>query len=88
MIYHGVDTEEAVLMRMNSVPRSIAKEMGHRYEKQSKKTDENMKVSSARQYLKSLDTKEWQSICPNDLPIGGKDYKRVWEILSGESDSL
>ena len=88
LIYHGVSTEEAVLMRMNSVPRSIAKELGHRYRKHCKKSDESMKVSSARQYLKSLDTKEWQSICPKNLPIGGKDYKRVWEILSGESNSL
>jgi hypothetical protein len=28
MIYHGVKTEEAVLMRMNSAPRSVAERLG------------------------------------------------------------
>ena len=28
MIYHGVNTEDAVLMRMNSVPRSAAGTLG------------------------------------------------------------
>ena len=86
MIYHGVGSEEAVLMRMNSVPRSIAMEMGHRYGQYYKKSTERPKVSSARRFLKSLNTKDWQSICPLNMPIGGKDYKRVWEILSGESN--
>ncbi len=31
IIYHGVRTEEAVLMRVNSVPRSIAEPMGEQY---------------------------------------------------------
>ena len=88
LIYHGVSTEEAVLMRMNSVPRSVAEEMGRDFGHRSKKSDERLKLSSARQYLKSLQTRDWQSICPKNLPIGGKDYKRVWEILSGESNTI
>ena len=31
MIYHGVNTPEAILMRMNSAPRSIAERLGERY---------------------------------------------------------
>lgn len=31
MIYHGVNTEPAVLMRINSVPRSIATNLGERF---------------------------------------------------------
>ena len=32
MIYHGVKSEEGVLMRMNCIPRSIAESMGESYQ--------------------------------------------------------
>ena len=31
MVYYGVDTNEAILMRLNSVPRSISKKIGEMY---------------------------------------------------------
>ena len=33
MIYYGVNSDEAILMRMNNVPRSVAAEMGVEYKK-------------------------------------------------------
>ena len=86
MIYHGVSSENAVLMRMNAIPRGIAEELGHEYGHSYKNVEEKSKVGSARHFLKSLSNKEWQDICPKNLAMAGKDYKRVWEILSGESN--
>ncbi len=50
MIYHGVNTSEAVLMRMNNVPRSIAQQIGEEYSKVAKEHT----VQEAREFIKSL----------------------------------
>ena len=87
MICHGVDSEEAILLRMNCIPRNIAKEMGRRFGHWINERGDRMNVSAASQFLKSLNSDDWQSIFPKSMSISGKDYKRVWEILSGESSS-
>jgi len=53
MIYHGVHTSEAILMRMNSAPRSIAERLGERYKGEVR--PEEQTVSNAREFLHSLD---------------------------------
>lgn len=47
MIYHGVQSEEAVLMRINSVPRSIAEGLGLEFRNEIRKTEEGMNISKA-----------------------------------------
>lgn len=56
IIYHGVRTEEAVLMRVNSVPRSIAEPMGEQYKQAVQ--GEKQSVTNARQFLGSLDERQ------------------------------
>ena len=83
MIYHGVKTEEGVLMRMNAVPRSIAEQVG---EELRKSTDQNSTtVHEARTFLKQMDQSVWNRIRPQNAYLSGIEYKRIWRILSGEN---
>jgi replicative superfamily II helicase len=82
MIYHGVRTEQAVLMRMNSVPRSVAESLGEHFGK-SVQTQEQT-VGRAREFIRSLSDQEWTAIMPPKAPMSGADCRDVWQILSGE----
>jgi hypothetical protein len=84
MIYHGVKTEAGVLMRMNSVPRSVAEKLGQVFEKKVGAVNEGQGVQAARGFLKDLDSTGWDSVKPANAALSGSDYQRVWEILSGE----
>lgn len=46
MIYHGVNSEDAVLMRMNAAPRSAAERLGEMYRRELNSADD--RYSSAR----------------------------------------
>jgi superfamily II DNA/RNA helicase len=85
MIYHGVKTEAGVLMRMNSVPRSVAEKLGEVFEKKVGTVAEGQGVQAARGFLKTLDAGGWEAVKPAHAPLSGADYRRVWELLSGES---
>jgi hypothetical protein len=83
MLYHGVDTEAGVLMRMTSVPRSVAKSIGSEF---SDGRDEvQMRPAAARTYLGSLKASDWQRHVPQGASMDGADYERLWRILSGEA---
>jgi hypothetical protein len=85
MIYHGVRSEAAVLMRMNSVPRSVAEALGAKF--QANSLQEQLNVKSAREYLKSLDIPDWADARPEGAAMSGEDYRQVWHQLSGEIES-
>ncbi len=82
MIYHGVSSEEAVLMRMNSVPRSAAEALGSWYRKLNRS---RYSVGKARHFLRKLDADDWEEVRPEGSALSGIGYKRVWEVLSGET---
>jgi len=82
MLYHGVNSEESVLMRMNSVPRSFAETLGNNFKQQIEKRN----VVTARQYLKNLEDRDWDLITTQSQYISGKECKKVWQILSGEAE--
>jgi hypothetical protein len=83
MLYHGVKSEESVLMRMNSVPRSVAESLGDNYKQQVEKRN----VSTARTYLKNLKDSDWNSVTLKSKYLSGTECKKIWQILSGESES-
>ena len=87
MIYHGVRTEEAVLMRMNSAPRSAAEKLGELYRETIGENDGRYSVGQARQFLRNLSDQDWQHARPDNATLSGSEYKRVWEVLSGEAAS-
>jgi len=84
MIYHGVRTEEAVLMRMNSAPRSVAERLGEELRASTGKRGGQTSVSEARDFLKGMEGSDWARVRPKAAPLSGSDYKKVWELLSGE----
>ena len=84
-LYHGVDTEEAVLMRMNQVPRSVAKTLGVRM-RQDAGDRSTLTVNEARKFVKNLSSDDWQASRPKDSTLSGSQYREIWQLLSGESD--
>ena len=87
MIYHGVRTEDAVLMRMNAAPRSVAENLGELYREKVGKNDGRYSVVQAREFLKNLSDGDWHRARPDGAALSGGGYKRVWEVLSGEAVS-
>ena len=85
MIYHGVSSEDAVLMRMNSAPRSAAEALGSLYRELTDADEGRYSVGEARRFLQELSTDDWHDVRPEGAPLTGTGYKRVWEVLSGES---
>ena len=65
MVYYGVDTDAAVLMRMSSVPRGAAAAMGTAYA--AKRDVRGSKPSEAREWLAGLGGPGWDAAaraCP------------------------
>ena len=87
MIYHGVRTEDAVLMRMNSAPRSAAENLGKLYREAIGEIDIRYSAGEARQFLKNMSERDWRRARPDRAALSGGGYKRVWELLSGEMGS-
>jgi replicative superfamily II helicase len=82
MIYHGVNTYEAVLMRMNDVPRSIATNLGMAYISSGKANEST--VQEARSFIKELKDEDWDKLKNPDSPMNGAEYREIWKVLSGE----
>ena len=85
MIYHGVSSEDAVLMRMNAAPRSAAEALGSLYREVVGGDDGRYSVGEARRFLQGLGADEWGGVRPEGAALSGTGYKRVWEVLSGEA---
>jgi len=85
MIYHGVKTEAAVLMRMNSVPRSIAEPLGAEFERRTGAPSGNQTIGAARDFLRTLSNGDWGRLAPKGAAMSGRDYREVWGRLSGEA---
>ncbi|HWQ95893.1 MAG TPA: hypothetical protein VN368_00830 [Candidatus Methylomirabilis sp.] len=83
MIYHGVKTEEAVLMRMNSAPRSIAENLGREFKTNFNQEADKAGVREAREFLKRMNEGDWERIRPENSHLSGSDYRNIWELLSG-----
>ncbi len=81
MVYHGVDTDAAVLMRINGVPRSISKRIGAEYAHEHD-ADNIYAAESGRVlgWLSDLPGSAWK---PEGGSITGEECKTVWRRLSG-----
>ena len=83
MIYHGVKTEEGVLMRMNSVPRSIAEAMGESYRQAAGESAQKTSVHAVRDFIASAEIAVWNRARPKKSPLSATEYRDVWRVLSG-----
>lgn len=84
MLYHGVNSPEAVVMRMNSVPRSISETLGQMYVSSSA-DNEHPSPTGARSFLRSLSEADWNLARSSTSTMSGSDYQAVWSTLSGET---
>jgi hypothetical protein len=84
MLYHGVNTEAAVLMRINAVPRSIATKLGDQFTASKQSDSDIHNPRAARKFLRALSTDNWQKAVPSHSKMTGTDYRDVWQLLSGE----
>ena len=84
MLYHGVKSAEAVVMRMNSVPRTVAETLGQMYVS-SKPAGVQSSPTGARSFLRSMSDADWNAACPQNGALSGADYQTVWRTLSGET---
>ena len=71
MIYHGVRSEDAVLMRMNSAPRSAAEALGNLYRELTNQDESRYSVGKARSFLKELGAPDWDRARPDAAPLSG-----------------
>lgn len=88
MVYHGVNTEEAIVMRMAHAPRSLAQTLGARFVASANLSNSVVNVHQARSFLRTMRPEEWQDILPAGSPLTGRDLHRVWRQLSGEVDPM
>ena len=84
MLYHGVRSEEAVLMRMNAIPRSISERLGKTFRKSFGADSTKATVQDAREFIKSMTDTDWNKAAPDDSALQGRGYKKIWQLLSGE----
>ncbi|QJD79067.1 DEAD/DEAH box helicase [Spirosoma rhododendri] len=80
MIHYGVNSDEAILMRKNNVPRSIASRIGKLFD------SSNSNIYSATSdevtsWLHTLKDDQWSN--PDTSNISGNEYKMIWKKLSG-----
>ena len=96
MAYYGVDTDAAVLMRMNSVPRSAARGIGMAYGEYFEGGRRDRRPVGGREigeWLSGLEWDEWigrgaarrERETPRPGGIAGSDLKAVWSLLSGRA---
>lgn len=81
MLYHGVNSEAGVVMRMSSVPRSAANSLGAEFTQTEPSTQ--LLPSEARQYLARLSDADWGRHVPQGAPLVGSDLRELWHVLSG-----
>lgn len=83
MIYYGVDSSEAILMRINNIPRTIAKEFGNKFASEVEGIYKTT-PSEAFEWIANLTDNHWNSIVGNNLVASGKDYSKIWRIINGD----
>ncbi|MGI6414377.1 MAG: DEAD/DEAH box helicase [Thermoguttaceae bacterium] len=84
MIYFGVPTIEAVLMRSLGVPRSISVAMGKRFSLEATDAEAAPRLQKARTWLERSPTETWQEVAnESDLRMDGKRMQDAWRIITG-----
>ena len=84
MLYYGVRTAHAVVMRMNFVPRTIAERFGEALARELG-AGEHPNISVAREFLRAAPTETWRTVAPPGSPLSPEDYRAIWKQLSGEA---
>jgi hypothetical protein len=85
MIYYGVSTVDAVLMRSLGVPRSVSMELGSQFAAENT-TVSRPRCQSARKWLEKSGVAIWRTAAEKaKLPIKGDSLYAAWRIITGQS---
>ncbi len=88
MIYFGVPTIEAVLMRSLGVPRSISVAMGKRFTLEATDAEPAPCLQKARAWLERSSDKTWEEAASESkLPMDGKRMRDAWRVITGNQTS-
>lgn len=74
-VYYGVNSDEAVALRLLGVPRTAAEPLAGRL-----KVSPSEALADTRAKLRAADTRTWIAA----LGDRGESYQRVWQIIEGE----
>ena len=80
-VYYGVNTDAAVLMRLNDVPRVVSTEMGRMYENDADPLQAT--PGGAREWIAGLPEDEWERAAPAGGHLSGAEYQKIWKRLAG-----
>lgn len=80
MIYYGVNSEEAVLLRKESIPRTIANNFGNSLKNEF---GDNALTKNSTEIIKWLSEKDWGKIVPTNKKLSGDEFKKIWKKLAG-----
>ena len=84
-LHYGVNTDEGVLMRKNSVPRSIANNLGHYFKSEiGSENIFNVTLSYVSNWLSKQSERIWNGSVPRNSKLSGMEYKIIWEKLNGK----
>jgi replicative superfamily II helicase len=83
MIYYGVNTNEALLLRKANVPRSISLQLGETLKDEVGNDLYSKSNHQVTQILNELDADHWQKAIPKNKSISGNEMKQVWKMLAG-----
>jgi len=84
MIYFGVPTIEAVLMRSLGVPRSISVAMGKRFSTEATDAEPAPRLQKARTWLEHSPAETWKEVAnESNLTLDGKRMQDAWRVITG-----
>lgn len=83
MIYYGVNSEEAVMLRKGNVPRTIAGNLGKEFGREFGEAAFQKPPLELSDWLNNLSVEKWQAAIPRNKEITGSEYKKVWRKLVG-----
>lgn len=86
MIYYGVPTVEAVLMRSLGVPRSVSVHLGAEFQQNEVLNKPLPRIQKARQWLDNASSEAWQrAIGKSDIKMSGERMQKAWRIITGRN---
>lgn len=85
MVYHGVNSEEAVLMRMNSVSRTMAAPLGTLYKNRCSTDEDYLSIGHARKFISDLSLTDWNACSETGSDLSGEENMKIWQVLSGNA---
>ncbi|MEU6141435.1 DEAD/DEAH box helicase [Streptomyces sp. NPDC047081] len=83
MVFYGVPTTDAVVMRMGGVPRTAATTLGSRWRAEGGTRES---FSELREWISSQSTSDWAQALPSNSRLSGGECRLLWSALAGVED--